>query len=160
MKRRSRRERDVREEDVRFRSGIQPRPVEHCEDPHYYTATFASGMTALRIMRPFLRHSDSRSPTRRTNCSPSVRASATGTYVSGASGDYTVGASVDKNVYSSDKAFISYGVSPMSTISWRRGGRSMKGLRLRQLLPRAWTARAPYEARSSDSRQAEGARSD
>lgn len=86
-------------------------PSSTAEDPHYYTATFASGMTGIAYNATVLAALGFEEPNTTDELFAICESIATGTYVSGASGDYTVGASVDKNVYSSDKAFISYGVS-------------------------------------------------
>ena len=86
-------------------------PSSTAEDPHYYTATFASGMTGIAYNATVLAQLGFEEPNTTDELFAICESIATGTYVAGASGDYTVGASVDKKVYSSDTAFISYGVS-------------------------------------------------
>ena len=86
-------------------------PSGTAEDPHYYTATFASGMTGIAYNATVLAELGFEEPNTTDEQFAICESIATGTYVAGASGDYTVGASVDKKVYSSDTAFISYGVS-------------------------------------------------
>ena len=86
-------------------------PSGTAEDPHYYTATFASGMTGIAYNATVLAQLGFEEPNTTDELFAICESIATGTYVAGASGDYTVGASVDKKVYSSDTAFISYGVS-------------------------------------------------
>ena len=86
-------------------------PSSTAEDSHYYTATFASGMTGIAYNATVLAQLGFEEPNTTDELFAICESIATGTYVAGASGDYTVGASVDKKVYSSDTAFISYGVS-------------------------------------------------
>ena len=86
-------------------------PSSTAEDPHYYTATFASGMTGIAYNATVLAQLGFEEPNTTDELFAICESIATGTYVAGASGDYTVGASVDKKVYSSYTAFISYGVS-------------------------------------------------
>lgn len=81
------------------------------EDPHYYTATFASGMTGIAYNATVLETLGFEEPNTTDELFAIAESIQTGTYVAGARGTYTVGASVDRSVYSSTSAFVTYGVS-------------------------------------------------
>ncbi len=86
-------------------------PSSTAEDPHYYTATFASGMTGIAYNATVLAELGFEEPNTTDELFAICESIATGKYVAGASGNYKVGDSVKKEVYSSDTAFITYGVS-------------------------------------------------
>ncbi len=72
-------------------------PSSTAEDPHYYTATFASGMTGIAYNATVLEKLGFEEPNTTEELFAICEQIATG--------------KVDKTVYSSDTAFISYGVS-------------------------------------------------
>ena len=81
------------------------------EDPHYYTATFASGMTGIAYNATVLEALGFEEPNTTDELFAIAESIQTGTYVAGARGTYTVGTSIDRSVYSSTSAFVTYGVS-------------------------------------------------
>lgn len=81
------------------------------EDPHYYTATFAAGMTGIAYNATVLEALGFEEPNTTDELFAIAESIQTGKYVAGARGDYTVGASIDRSVYSSESAFVTYGVS-------------------------------------------------
>lgn len=86
-------------------------PDSTAEDPHYYTATFASGMAGIAYNATVLEELGFEEPNTTDELFAIAESISTGVYVEGASGDYTVGQSVDRNVYASQSAFVTYGVS-------------------------------------------------
>ena len=86
-------------------------PDSTAEDPHYYTATFASGMAGIAYNATVLEELGFEEPNTTDELFAIAESISTGSYVAGASGDYTVGQSVDRNVYASQSAFVTYGVS-------------------------------------------------
>lgn len=81
------------------------------EDPQYYTATFASGMTGIAYNATVLEQLGFEEPNTTDELFAIAESIQTGVYVAGARGDYTVGAQIDRDIYSSDTAFVTYGVS-------------------------------------------------
>ena len=81
------------------------------EDPRYYTATFASGMTGIAYNATVLEKLGFEEPNTTDELFAIAESIRTGTYVEGARGSYTAGAALDRSVYSSESAFVTYGVS-------------------------------------------------
>ena len=81
------------------------------EDPRYYTATFASGMTGIAYNATVLEKLGFEEPNTTDELFAIAESIQTGTYVEGARGSYTAGAALDRSVYSSESAFVTYGVS-------------------------------------------------
>ena len=81
------------------------------EDPRYYTATFASGMTGIAYNATVLKELGFEEPNTTDELFAIAESIQTGTYAEGARGSYTAGTAVDRSVYSSESAFVTYGVS-------------------------------------------------
>ena len=81
------------------------------QDPKYYTATFASGMTGIAYNETVLKKLKFEEPNTTDELFAICESIRTGKYVAGARGDYTVGESIDRGVYKSENAFVTYGVS-------------------------------------------------
>ena len=81
------------------------------EDPRYYTATFASGMTGIAYNATVLEKLGFEEPNTTDELFAIAESIQTGTYAEGARGSYTAGTAVDRSVYSSESAFVTYGVS-------------------------------------------------
>ena len=128
-------------------------PSSTAEDRTYYTATFASGMTGIAYNATVLAALGFEEPNTTDELFAICESIATGNICLGRLGRLYGGRLGGIKTYIRRIRRSSPTASPpMSTISWRRGGRSMKGSPTTSTTSAAWTARATLRARSSDSR--------